>query len=845
MKKTIFVLTGLLVALVVSASTYEFKFNGVKLSEALNQIIEQHPELNINFIYNELDNYIVNANIFSDDPYQALRQVVGLNPVAVSHKGNRFYIEALQHGKFAYYGTILADDNEPLPGAAVMILSPRDSSVITYGTSDARGRFNIPCDHRDVIAKFSCMGFLPHYIRSSDFNLGIIRMKDSPVVLKGLKVEADLVSHANDRSIYLPTTRQKNAASDAIDLLRRMAINRLIINPVDNSVTTNNGQSVAIYINRQPASAEDITGLRTADVRRVEFLEYPSEAVYKGVPYAVNFIVQEYVYGGYTKISDAFYFLQDVTNKPSLYSKFTYRKMTYDFYIGVDQVSSKHVFSNQESEFHLADEVVTRNLTNENSKFKYIQFPITFRAFYNTDKVKISNTLGYTFHDRYQSNRSGSLSISPNNGADYQFSSIAPFVNRSFFWNGGYDLYLPHDWNVYIEPRATYGRNSSYSFYSTNVPDQHPIQNDAKENVLNTRMKIDAVKTFAEKHNVSAIFDGGYTNNRIHYYGNSDYHSKFDHSFYAISARYSSKFGKFYLNTDGGFIQEFTRTNVTDFTEPYPFLHIQASFAPNQKSSFSLWFQYAANSPETEGLSPNVIQSNEFLYITGNPDLRPSHHTTIYLNYGWSPNNKFSLNTFAEYYIDHNRIINIYEPYANGNAILRSYINNGDFKHTDLGLNATCRLLDNSLIFQGVAEVNTYKSSGIYNFCKVRPGASIYAGYYTGKFNFSAYYRTRLKVLSSYLPEEGVTRSYYSISAGWANSDWSVSVSLQNFARNKFNYGWSCSTTPLFSNRTYGFNGNYRRAVSITLTYTFGYGKKVNRGNEVGSQGTSSSAILQ
>lgn len=82
-------------------------------------------------------------------------------------------------------------------------------------------------------------------------------------------------------STYTPTTRQKTSAQNAIDLLRQLAIPQININLVDNAVTTPSGQNVAVYINYIPASAEEIEGLLTSDVRRVEYLDFPQTHAFR------------------------------------------------------------------------------------------------------------------------------------------------------------------------------------------------------------------------------------------------------------------------------------------------------------------------------------------------------------------------------------------------------------------------------------------------------------------------------------------------------------------------------------------------------------------------------------
>ena len=73
---------------------------------------------------------------------------------------------------------------------------------------------------------------------------------------------------------YTPTAKQKTASQNALDLLRQLAIPQIQINPIENAVTDNAGEEVAIFINYLPAAKEEMEGLRTADVRRVEYLEF-------------------------------------------------------------------------------------------------------------------------------------------------------------------------------------------------------------------------------------------------------------------------------------------------------------------------------------------------------------------------------------------------------------------------------------------------------------------------------------------------------------------------------------------------------------------------------------------
>ena len=92
------------------------------------------------------------------------------------------------------------------------------------------------------------------------------------------------MQHTNAMSsTYIPTMKQRQSAQNAIDLLQQLALPQININLMDNAVTTTSGQSVTIYINYIPASAEEMEGILTSDVRRVEYLDFPADPRFREV----------------------------------------------------------------------------------------------------------------------------------------------------------------------------------------------------------------------------------------------------------------------------------------------------------------------------------------------------------------------------------------------------------------------------------------------------------------------------------------------------------------------------------------------------------------------------------
>ena len=173
MWRIITIFAAVMTFLMSDAETFSYRFNSTPLTKAIREIMEDHPELDINFIYNELENYRTSEIVNADNAYDALRQTIGLNPVTVTKARNTYYVEALQHGRYIYTGKIIGSDNEPVVAATIMLLTPKDSTVLTYGISDTEGQFSIPCDHSSV--KF-CAKLGMNYVSCSPYRVPIARV---------------------------------------------------------------------------------------------------------------------------------------------------------------------------------------------------------------------------------------------------------------------------------------------------------------------------------------------------------------------------------------------------------------------------------------------------------------------------------------------------------------------------------------------------------------------------------------------------------------------------------------------------------------------------------------------
>ena len=661
-------------------------------------------------------------------------------------------------------------------------------------------------------------------------------------------VEAQMQRTSPTSTTYTPSGKQKNAAQNAIDLLWHMAIPQIKINPIDNSVTDNAGEGVSLFFNYMPASKEDVEGLRTADVRRVEYLEFPSDPRFRGAQRAINFIVQEYEYGGYTKVTADEDFLIGLSSNANIFSKFAYKKMTYDLYVAANNLNRHHSGYDIDGKYTLKDSngkdyTLTRNETTDNSHSRQNQYPVTFRASYNTEKVQISNTLGYSHSANPIQEQNGSLTYSPAVEQDYSYSRSNPSHSNSLSYQGNYFFVLPKDYSVNFNPQFSYSHNNNSLTYTTSSTE--PIIRDARENAYYYRVNAYINKRFAQKHTLMLGINTGNTINRLQYTGNASYSDRFSNPFVSGQLCYQSQIQKFSLYADAGVLWERTSINTIKNDDVYPYVHFNIRYTPNNKNAFSAYFQFANNTPGIDQKASDLLRDNEVMYITGNPSLDNSRHITFNINYTWLPSNVFNMSAYGRYFELFDRFITAYEPFDNGRALLRTYINDGNYVQSEIGIAAILNLFNKSLQLYVSPNQKFYRSTGVFDKSFYPFQITAQATYYLKQWYFQAYYQSHQKMMFTGSPTTYRSRDFYSLSAGWSNSDWNISLTAYNI----FNSNWSTSDrysqSPLYAEHrtTYGTNSHAR--LNLSVTYTFGYGKKVKRGNEVGEQSGVSSAIMK
>lgn len=839
-KYLLLVLAVMLGTVVLSAAKYNYNFKSVSIAEALRKVSADHPDLIVNFIYDDLENYRTTAVVATDDAATALRRIIGGNPVSLVSSRGVFYVEARHRSRKSITGRVRAADGNPLRGASVYILAPKDSAVLTFGVTDEAGRFSIPCDRKQVIVKTVALGFYPLSRRISSFAAGEFSLTERPTQLAAVTVNSDREYIDGDKTVFLPTKREKNAAQGGAELLMFMSMPGIDVNPLNKTITTAAGAGVATYIDYVEASATDLKNLNPKDVAKVEVFDHPSDPRFKGAPHVVNFVLVKYEYGGYTKLRGQQTICETAGNY-GVNSRFTYKKMTYDVAAGADFSYRRHSGRNSEDVFEFDDYTLHRSQRTLSSLRKYDSEFVSFRANYVADKTVISNTAGLGF-----SHNPGSYSETMTEYSSHYQSGVASeytsYRSLSPYWRGEFQFSLPRDMMLVVSPKADYSRNHSKRTYSSVAGDNC---SDVVESAWYTLISTKLNKRWG-KQSVGIAVNGEFQGNSLDYAGTSP--SSVDYSQNAIGVFIDAnlRFGNFYIRPSAKYYFSHTSFGGSSYYEHLPGYYVYASWNPSRRHSVSLSSEMSNWTIGVNQRSPNIVVQNPVLAVQGNPDLKSYLYNSVNLSYNWIASQKISLSANASFRNFHKPIDASYSPTEidGRQMMLCTYVRDGNFSTTQLRLSATFRLLDNSLILKGNISENFSRRTGINRFSGNYLRSSLQAYYYFGDFYVGAYYSFPYRdiYISDYYYR---TPANYVLMAGWSFKG----LNLGFTAANLFNSSWlqyeSSSEYQRFRENTTTFGSGYHRSFTFSATYTFGYGKRLDRDNELGRDSTVESGIVQ
>lgn len=664
-------------------------------------------------------------------------------------------------------------------------------------------------------------------------------IKLSEVVVKGKRQYA-----INGGVVYVPTRNEKKAARNAQDLLRHIGITQIDVDPQSFSVKTLAGKEVEIFVNGVKSDPESVW---TMEVKRVEYLIAPSDPKFLGANYVINYIVEKYQYGGYTRLSLQESFLAGLDSRAGLFSRFAYKSMTFDFYANAaNSVTDKHRGSSSAETYLLTGDKDVPFVAERHEKLSGRNgltntYPLTINSFYSGAKGSARNSISFNFSERKNHRGNGNISLRPLLPETGQSSRLLESRSRSVVWYGDAFRWTDNGWFFGYNGNFAYDHNDGLTFYTS--PYANGILTISEEDVFDYRLHLMVSKRF-KVHKIGLNLNGKNTNNRVVYSGTSPAKNSFSSPSMYARFSYDLNISRFSLSFDVAPGWERSKVNNTINSFFTLSSHLQANFTPNTRNQLSLWAQLAKSGNHSADNSEAVIRLNDLMYISGNPSLKAPLQFDINFNYSWMPSDIFTMTAYGSFAMTDNRITTDFRHYENGTALLRTLVNSGKFTSGEIGVSLRLTILGRKLRLSATPVQKFYRSTGL-NAISYSPFAvKANAYWYHGPFWAGIHYQNGNKTIN---PQNGFKtrgRDYYQISAGWGNGNWNIYTG----ASNVFSKGWKESvsefTSELYTCQQTIYGPGRHAMVFVGATYTFGYGKKIGHNNEAGENHGGKSAII-
>ena len=219
MKQVLVILLLCLTICQASAQRISRSYQDMSLSEVLKDLNAASDRYEVNFIYDELEDFRVTTTLHRSTLPNAVRQVVGFYPMRVTETDSVITVECIHKTDLHLTGTIIDEQGQPVAYANIAVLNPADSTLLCGGVSNESGVFVIPIDQPNILARISYVGYKTIYKQCNNTELGTIRMHPETQMLKGVTVEGLMPVLRREAGKIIFDTRYIVGAINATDMM--------------------------------------------------------------------------------------------------------------------------------------------------------------------------------------------------------------------------------------------------------------------------------------------------------------------------------------------------------------------------------------------------------------------------------------------------------------------------------------------------------------------------------------------------------------------------------------------------------------------------------------------------
>lgn len=641
---------------------------------------------------------------------------------------------------------------------------------------------------------------------------------------------------------FIPSKKEKQLSNSPGSLIDVMNIP--ILKGNGDQISTVNDEPVVIFINGELANETDLATFWPKEVKKVEFIMSPSDAKYLGARNVVNFIVTKYQAGGVTRAN----IRQNIPHEGryDLASKLTYNKMTfgtklvYGYWkqnnnILSEDVTYKNIFFNGIK----YDEIIQNEISEKDSE----KHDITFvgNAKYVSQKFNCTHTFQLSWNktpgDRETSSNKWSQDLfdSDYSGHFSKMKSLSPIIG------GDYYGILSDKW--VLSGLWRYGFATNHNFTWDQTGEYPKIENGVDEKINATSLAINLwykptpywtiILSANPKFKwYSSVYNGS-TNDHV---------SQLREDIASYVSIYWMPSSTINLMVKPGILYSSYKVGEIINKKTLPTLDANFYWNPNNKLYWGAAFRFEMSPLSMSAANPVLIKGSDLTWIEGNPYLNPRSEWFLNSTATYLVTNNFSITGNLWYIKSINSSYNSYEvaPADMGGVIIKT-INAPTSDEVRAFVDFRLSLLNYKLSLRATPAFTHKIIKGTYACNFNNWGVTAEASYVIGNFRINASYRSRNKFMGDagqYLTRQN-DRFQIGVSYGWKNLY--ANFTIYNLFHDK-QKSYTVRYSDVVPNSSY-FE-SVGRSFCLNLTYTFDYGKKVDRNISIDTMQAPESSIL-
>ena len=816
------------------------------MPEVLRDLNRQTDDYTINFMYNELEDFLVTTHIRRKSIPDALLQVIGFYPVSIVKRGEReLFVECTHKTEHHLTGAVTDERGLPVAYANIVVLHPADSTMLGGGVSNESGYFAIPYDtipiegngEAAILVRITHIGYQTVHLLCRSQHIGTVRMQSEARRLTGVTITGQGAVVRREAGTIVFDARQIVGAIDAADLLRYLPG----VYVDDDNISLFGSSGVIFCINGkeqhlgQREMLQMLKSYPASDVEKIEITQAP-ESKYGAAGNAgvINLILKkkdnDYTGGtlGYARTQYETH--GDEANANVVYNKGRVSTSlhvtgTWDntCYEEANVMTLSNLTRNDIDHGRLRKDIVSGRWQldyNANARFTLGAY-----AMYTNGKRELNVDSKYDY-DRMNTYGMTMLNTQNNRSEDTKTFAMNAYASQKLGDKGDQIVINADYYHTHIDDNRI---SEAFNPMGGDIPDGFHYHNDIRHTVTNYSAKADA-KVGPFMFGSQLAFTRSIRHLKFNWIEGYIEKSHFNYDEQVLSAysEYSGKLGsRLTLNIGGRYEHTLTKKYRPTFidqdtlTNRYGrfFPSLSLTYQPNSSHSLNWSLSSRITRPNIINVNPDTLYSDAYHITTGNSLLKPAYLYKAMMSYTY--NRVLSFDFYYAYESDRMALVS---HIINDESTFRIWDNAIGEKR--LGINSLCHFdrlrWMKAILTQGIwwSKTTGYKQD-------LLPKKECIS--YTGTLQTSLFFDrdrkwTATLNVSYCSPEKDVARSLsgrYKADAGLQYRFWKERLTVGLVCRNLFasrikGTEYLGETVTDFDNKL-----NYRQ-LHLTLTYNWG-----------------------